>query len=309
MSQNSTVTCLRSPRAPPPREWRVRAGRGSGRRRSPRRTAARPRPRRRTRGRPIAAGARRSAAQKRAPSALSLSHPGQRIDRSWSPSRRYSGCRRAVQRRRPVPARHGGGRVARGEVGMVTIVPPAHGVWLDLGTHTERILEPGGHELGGGEGFVWVDVELRPPRPWPRSPPPGSCPRASRPTRRRPGAVGSAYGPEHLPAEPDRGAPGRRRDRARPARDRGDPRRRRDAAPRPADPLRGPPRALPGRVPALRPHPRLPALRAGRAPHRRAPGGRARPRRPHRRAADGRGAAGLAAAPEPTAPTCSPRCS
>jgi DNA-binding SARP family transcriptional activator/Mg2+ and Co2+ transporter CorA len=43
---------------------------------------------------------------------------------------------------------------------MVTIVPPARAVWLDLGSRTERLLEPGGHELDGDGGFLWVDLEL-----------------------------------------------------------------------------------------------------------------------------------------------------
>jgi DNA-binding SARP family transcriptional activator len=45
----------------------------------------------------------------------------------------------------------------------LTIVPPAHGVWLDLGTHTERLLGPGAHELERGAGFAWIDVELPAP--------------------------------------------------------------------------------------------------------------------------------------------------
>ena len=81
---------------------------------------------------------------------------------------------------------------------MVTIVPPAHGVWLDLGTHTERILEPGGHELGGGEGFVWVDVELPAPEAVAALAAAALVPAGVAADPEAAGAVGSAYGAEHL---------------------------------------------------------------------------------------------------------------
>ena len=81
---------------------------------------------------------------------------------------------------------------------MVTIVPPAHGVWLDLGTHTERILEPGGHELGDGEGFAWVDVELPAPDAVAALAAAGLVPAGAGADPDAAGGVGSEYGPGHL---------------------------------------------------------------------------------------------------------------
>jgi DNA-binding SARP family transcriptional activator len=80
----------------------------------------------------------------------------------------------------------------------VTIVPPAHGVWLDLGTHTERVLEPGGHELDGGEGFVWVDVELPAPEAVAALAAAGLVPAGVGADPEAAGGVGSAYGADHL---------------------------------------------------------------------------------------------------------------
>jgi DNA-binding SARP family transcriptional activator/Mg2+ and Co2+ transporter CorA len=81
---------------------------------------------------------------------------------------------------------------------MVTIVPPAHGVWLDLGTHTERLLEPGRHELDGGEGFVWVDVELPAPEAVAALAAARLVPAGVGADPEAAGGVGSAYAPDHL---------------------------------------------------------------------------------------------------------------
>jgi DNA-binding SARP family transcriptional activator/Mg2+ and Co2+ transporter CorA len=81
---------------------------------------------------------------------------------------------------------------------MVTIVPPARGAWLDLGDHTERLLEPGGHELGGRDGFVWVDVELPAPEAVAALAADGLVPADFAADPDANGTVGSAYGAGHL---------------------------------------------------------------------------------------------------------------
>ena len=64
--------------------------------------------------------------------------------------------------------------------------PPGAGRLARPGLAHRAAPEPGEHELGGGGGFVWVDVELPAARRSPPSPPPGSCPRgvAADPKRR-----------------------------------------------------------------------------------------------------------------------------
>jgi hypothetical protein len=54
---------------------------------------------------------------------------------------------------------------------MVMIVPPARAVWLDLGSRTERLLEPGEHELeatADSSGSTSSFPRPRPSRRWPR---------------------------------------------------------------------------------------------------------------------------------------------
>jgi DNA-binding SARP family transcriptional activator/Mg2+ and Co2+ transporter CorA len=80
----------------------------------------------------------------------------------------------------------------------VTIVPPAHGVWLDLGAHTERLLEPGAHELDQGEGFAWIDVELPGAEAVAALEAAGLVPAGVAADTEAPGGIGSEYGSEHL---------------------------------------------------------------------------------------------------------------
>ena len=81
---------------------------------------------------------------------------------------------------------------------MVTIVPPARAVWLDLSSRTERLLEPGEHELGDGGGFVWVDVELPAGPAVAALAASGLVPEGIAVDADAAGSVGSAYGPDHL---------------------------------------------------------------------------------------------------------------
>jgi DNA-binding SARP family transcriptional activator/Mg2+ and Co2+ transporter CorA len=46
---------------------------------------------------------------------------------------------------------------------VIEIVPPARAAWLDLGSHTETVLDGGTHLEPSGEGFLWVDLELPAP--------------------------------------------------------------------------------------------------------------------------------------------------
>jgi DNA-binding SARP family transcriptional activator/Mg2+ and Co2+ transporter CorA len=46
---------------------------------------------------------------------------------------------------------------------VIEIVPPAHAAWLDLGSRTETVLDPGTHPEPSGQGFLWVDLELPAP--------------------------------------------------------------------------------------------------------------------------------------------------
>ena len=80
----------------------------------------------------------------------------------------------------------------------VTIVPPARAVWLDLSSRTERLLEPGEHELGDGGGFVWVDVELPAGPAVAALAASGLVPEGIAVDPDAAGSVGSAYGPDHL---------------------------------------------------------------------------------------------------------------
>jgi DNA-binding SARP family transcriptional activator/Mg2+ and Co2+ transporter CorA len=82
--------------------------------------------------------------------------------------------------------------------GAVTIVPPARGVWLDLGARTERLLEPGGHEPDDGDGFAWVDVELPAPEAVAALAAAGLVPAGVAAEPEAAGGVGSAYGADHL---------------------------------------------------------------------------------------------------------------
>jgi DNA-binding SARP family transcriptional activator/Mg2+ and Co2+ transporter CorA len=43
---------------------------------------------------------------------------------------------------------------------VIEIVPPARAAWLDLGSHTETVLDAGAHPEPSGDGFLWVDLEL-----------------------------------------------------------------------------------------------------------------------------------------------------
>jgi DNA-binding SARP family transcriptional activator/Mg2+ and Co2+ transporter CorA len=81
---------------------------------------------------------------------------------------------------------------------VVTIVPPARGVWLDLDAHTERVLEPGAHELDGGDGFVWVDVELPAPGAIAALTTAGLVPAGLGADPEAAGTVASVYGADHL---------------------------------------------------------------------------------------------------------------
>src|SRR5262245_15598126 len=81
---------------------------------------------------------------------------------------------------------------------MVTIVPPARGVWLDLGTHTERLLEPGGHGRRGGDGLVWVDVELPARESVGALAAAGLVPEGVAADPEAAGSVAAAYGADHL---------------------------------------------------------------------------------------------------------------
>ncbi len=46
---------------------------------------------------------------------------------------------------------------------MIEIVPPARAAWLDIGSHTETVLEAGTHPEPSCEGFLWIDLELPAP--------------------------------------------------------------------------------------------------------------------------------------------------
>ena len=80
----------------------------------------------------------------------------------------------------------------------MTILQAAQGVWLDLGTHTERVLEPGAHDLDGGDGFAWVDVELPAPDAIAALAAGGLVPARLGADPEAAGTVGSVYGPDHL---------------------------------------------------------------------------------------------------------------
>jgi DNA-binding SARP family transcriptional activator/Mg2+ and Co2+ transporter CorA len=46
---------------------------------------------------------------------------------------------------------------------VIEIVPPARAAWLDLGSHTETVLDAGAHPEPSGQGFLWIDLELPAP--------------------------------------------------------------------------------------------------------------------------------------------------
>ena len=82
---------------------------------------------------------------------------------------------------------------------VVAIVPPARAAWFDLTSRTERLLEPGDHDLRGHEdGFLWVDVDLPAPAALEALAATGLVPAGVAMDDEPPGRVGSQLAPDHL---------------------------------------------------------------------------------------------------------------
>jgi DNA-binding SARP family transcriptional activator/Mg2+ and Co2+ transporter CorA len=80
---------------------------------------------------------------------------------------------------------------------VIEIVPPARAAWLDLGSRTETVLDPGVQAERSGEGFLWVDLELPAPEALAALVACGLVPAGLAGDEGRPGSVESRLLPDH----------------------------------------------------------------------------------------------------------------